>query len=356
MKNKYFVNFSSPFTKEEKKLLENLIREEKKELSYSIREIDIPELKNEKIKFIDRFTKKGIYTYENEKIAYIPLFSSYFYDGKDVTMNFNEIFLSYLNDEEKKLKFNLREILLFKYEFSIEFFYKVIKENFLNNMYKIDVDNFKLLIKKDKYKRLYDVKRFLLTPLIEDINGVTNFKLSYTIIKEDNKSIIIFNIKNNQLDELRNYVNNFLKLYKPYILDIEKFKLILFEAFQSYGYRYTKEKLLLAIKNKKKYDLKFDDLFEKFLSNELGEFYVLIKENKVDINNTENFRKFVFSEIKSLNLPEIATLDYNTVITKKIFNLKEEESTEIISENLKISLYYSTKKLSKIQVFLKYIK
>lgn len=333
-----------------------LMKEERRELSYNIDEIDIPELKNEKINFIDRFTKKGIYVYENKKVIYLPLFLSYSYDGNIVTLEFNESFLSYLTDEEKKLKFNLREILLFKYDFSIEFFYKVIKENFLNNVYKIDVDNFKLLIEKDKYKRLYDVKRFLLSPLIEDINSVTNFKISYNIVKEENRNIIVFSIKNSQLNEIKNYVYNFLKLYKPYILDIEKFKLILFEALQSYGYKYTKEKLLLAIKNKKKYNLKFDEIFEKFLSNELGEFYVLIKENKVEVNNIENFRKFVFSEIKSLNLPEIATLDYCTVITKKIFKLKDGENIEIISENLKICLYYSSKRLSEVKIFLKYIK
>lgn len=358
MEKNYFIEFSSALVKEEKKLIHFLIKKELKleSLTFLLDDLDIPELKNSKLTFIDRFSKKGIYFYYGENIEYLPLFLAYNFKNNFISLKFNPEFIKYLKDEDKIFNFNLSQVLFFKYDFSINFFYKVIKQNFLNSTFTLSLKEFRDIIQKDKYKRLYDVKRFLIDPLIEDINLFTNFKISYTLHKEDKDYSIIFKLKNNEIDEVKNYVDNFLKLYKHYILNPKKLKLVIFNAIQTYGYSYTKKKLLLSIKNKRKYNLKFDDIFEKFLNNELGEFYVNIKQIKCQPKDLNQFRKIIFKEISPLDISEVATMEYNTSLTQKIFSLKEKEKIEIVSEHLKLELFYDPKTESFINISLKYTK
>lgn len=358
MEKNYFIEFSSPLIKEEKKLIHFLIKKELKllPLKFLLEDLEIPELKNNKLNFIDRFTRKGIYIYLNEEVMYIPIFESYYFKDNFIEFSFNPIFIEYLKDEKKIFHYNLPQVLFFKYDFSVDFFYKIIKPNFLNSEFELDLEKFKLIINKDRYKRIYDVKRFLIEPLIEDINLSTNFKLSYKINKENKKYILTFYLKNIKIDGIKNYVQNFLRLYKQYILDPEKLKIIIFNAIQTHGYNYTKNKLLLTIKNKKKYNLKFDDIFEKFLNNELGEFYIILKSFDCEVKDLDQFRKIIFKELSPLDIPEIATMDYNTRLTQKIFAMKEKDNIEIISENLKLQLLYNTEKKSKITIYLRYLK
>lgn len=358
MEKNEFVEFSSPLVKEEKKLMHFLIKNELKhqQLTFLLEDLEIPELKNQKINFIDRFVKKGIYIHFKDGMTFLSIFQSYTFKGEFVEFTFNPDFVEYLKDEEKIFKFNLPQVLFFKYDFSIDFFYKVVKPNFLESKKELSIEEFKAIIDKDKYKRVYDIKRFLIEPIIEDINLSTNFKLSYNIEKIGKSYKISFDIKNNKIDEIKNYVQNFLRLYKKYILEPEKLKKTIFIAIQTHGYGYTKNKLLLSIKNKQRYKLKFDDIFEKFLNNELGDFYVALKRVECKVTDRDQLRKRVNKEISCLNLPEISTLDYNTNLAKKIFGMKEREEVTILSENLKIELFYDTVKDSKITVYLKYVK
>ncbi len=358
MKKIYFVEFSSPLIKEEKKLIRCLIEKELRlsPLKFLLDDLEVPELKSSKINFIDRFSRKGVYIHFSDEVLYIPIFEYYQFKDNVVEFSFNQLFVKYLKDEEKIFQYNLPQVLFFKCDFSKDFFYEIVKPNFLNSKIELTLDELKAVINKDKYKRLYDVKRFLIAPLVEDINLSTDFKLSYKIEKIDKNYTIIFYIKNNRIDKEKNYVENFLRLYKYYILEPEKIGKIIFEAIQTYGYDYAKDKLLLAIKNKKKYDLKFDDIFEKFLSNELGDFYINLKTVECQPKDLEQLRKIVFKELSFLDIPEVAKFEYNTKVTQKIFAMKEKEKIEIISENLKLEILYNTEKKSRIIIYLRYNK
>lgn len=358
LKKFYFVEFSSPLIKEEKKLIHYLIKRESKllPLKFLLKDLEIPELKNSKLCFVDRFVKKGIYLYSDMEKIYLSIFNSYYFKENFIEFSFNPLFLQYLKDEEKIFQYNLPQVLFFKYDFSMNFFYKIVKPNFLNSKIELSLEEFRTIIDKDKYKRLYDIKRFLIDPIMEDINTSTNFEISYKIEKDNKSYILIFSLRNISIDEIKNYVNNFLRLYKYYIHNPEKLKFTIFNAIQIHGYSYTKKKLLLTIKNKKKYNLKFDDIFEKFLNNELGEFYILLKTVECSIKDLEKFRKIIFKELSSLDLLEVTTMDYNTSLTKKIFSMKEKENIEIISENLKLELMYNPEEKSKIIIYLKYNK
>lgn len=110
--------------------------------------------------------------------------------------------------------------------------------------------------------------------------------------------------------------------------------------------------MLLAIKNKDKYNLPFDDIFEKFLNNKLGEFYILFKTFECQPKNLDQFKRIVFKEIFPLDIIEVREMDYNTRLTQKIFSMKEKEKIEVISENLKLELLYDTEEKSKIKIYL----
>lgn len=60
MEKNYFIEFSSPLIKEEKKLIHFLIKKELKllPLKFLLEDLEIPELKNSKLNFIDRFARK----------------------------------------------------------------------------------------------------------------------------------------------------------------------------------------------------------------------------------------------------------------------------------------------------------
>lgn len=103
MEKNYFIEFSSPLIKEEKKLIHVLIKKELKllPLKFLLEDLEIPELKNSKLNFIDRFARKGIYIYLNEEVMYIPIFESYYFKDNFIEFSFNPIFIEYLKDEKK---------------------------------------------------------------------------------------------------------------------------------------------------------------------------------------------------------------------------------------------------------------
>lgn len=81
-----------------------------------------------------------------------------------------------------------------------------------------------------------------------------------------------------------------------------------------------------------------------------------MKSFECEVKDLDQFRKILFKELSPLDIPEIATMDYNTRLTQKIFAMKERDNIEIVSENLKLQLLYNIEKKSKITVYLKYLK
>lgn len=359
MKNKYFLEFSSQLLKEEKIILKLLIEKylKKEKLEFFLDEIEIPKLRNCKKNFIERLGKKGVFFIEQDKEkVYCPFFNCIIFQKDSFKVSLNSEFVDYLINKEKVFKYSLREALFLKNIFSIEFFYKVLKTNILKNTLDIDVEKFKELISIESYSRLYDLKRFVLTPLIEDINKNTDFNIGFTMKKIEENWSIVFNIQNSKVETLKIYTKLFLKLYKNHVVDKKKVAYLLFDAMNLHNYDYVKAKVLFTIKNKKKYGLNFDSLLEGVLCDKIGEFYVLLKSSEIEAQNIDVFRKIVHREIHPLNFPEISTLDYNTNLAKQLFSIKSEKPLEIISENLKLELLFNPTGNSKIDIYLKYRK
>ncbi len=359
MEKNYFVEFSPSLLKEERNLLSFLLKKslKKDKLEFLLEDLDIPKLKNSKVLFLERFVKKGIYLIENEdRRVYCPYFDLLTVAGDKVILSFNNFFLEYLTNKEKDFKYYLKEVLFLKNSFSIDFFYKVIKKNILKNTLKVDVEKFKIILNLDSYDRLYDLKRFILIPLVEDISKNTDFKLDFKLEKIENKWFIVFYMKNKKIEIIKNYTQLFLKLYKHHIKDKNKMGVYLFNSIHVHGYDYIKSKILFSIKNKTKYNLNFDDILEKVLNDKLGEFYINLSSCEFKIDNIDSFRKKLHNELNKFNFSEVCRLDYNTNLTKELFKINTKEPIIINSENLKLELYYDPEGLSKIDIYKKYVK
>lgn len=359
MKNNYFIEFSSSLSKDEKNILVFLIKKYLKDrkLDFKIDSLDIPKLKNCKKLYLERFAKKGIFFIENdENKTYCNFINFISFKNEYVNIELNNYFLDYCINNEKKFNYSLKEVLYLKHNFSILFFYKIIKNNILANNLKIQIDKLKNILEVDTYERLYDFKRFILNPLIEDINKNTNFKMEYKIEKENNIYFVLFYIKNNKIEKIKNYSSMFIKLYKHHIKNKKRTEEILFKSINLNGYDYVKEKILFSIKNKYMYKLNFDDILEKVLNNEIGEFYIKLKAFEGYIENIDTLKKILFKELKLLDFPEISRLEYNTELTKLLFKIKNKEPLIINSENLKVELIFNNNGNSKIDIYKKYIK
>ncbi|MGL5377448.1 MAG: hypothetical protein ACRCZR_04480 [Cetobacterium sp.] len=359
MKNKYFLEFSSQLLKEERIFLKELIERylKKEKIEFLLNEIELPKLKNCKKKFIERLAKKGVFLIEtNKQRVYCQFFNCVIFKNDSFKIYLNPEFTKYLLNKEKKINYCLKEALFLKNSFAIEFFFKILKLNTLKSVIEIELEELKNILIIESYSRLYDLKRFVLNPLVQDINDNTDYNISFSLEKIGKSHKVIFKIQNSKLENLKIYTNYFLKLYKNYILDKKKMECILFDSMAVNNYEYVETKIIFTIKNKKKYNLNFDTLLENVLSNKVGEFYIALKTCEVEAKNIDQFRKYIHKEIYPLNFSEIIRLDYNTNLAKQLFSIKSNEFLEIISENLKLELLFNPEGKSKINIYIKYIK
>ncbi|MGL6065115.1 MAG: hypothetical protein ACRC0S_08535 [Fusobacteriaceae bacterium] len=359
MKNKYFVEFSSPLTKDEKIILNFFLEKhfENEKMEFLLEELEIPKLKNSKNNFMERLSKKGVYFLNSEvNKIYCPFFSLLFINEKIVTVKFNSEFLEYLINKDKILNYSLKEVLFLKNSFSIDFFYKILKEHILKSKIIIDLDKFREILALDFYARQYDLKRFILIPLVEDINKNTDFKIEFSLIKENNIWKIIFSVENSRINTIKNYAKIILKFYKHHILNKKKIHLLILNSLNTNTYEYVKSKIIFTVQNKGKYNLTFDDLLENVLSDKIGSFYIMLNSSEILAPNKDLFIQNVYKEILNLNISEVSEFDYYTNLTKHLYSLSPNKTTTLISENLKLELIFNPKKLSYINIYQKYNK
>lgn len=355
----YFVEFSSSLSKDEKVILLFFIEKYLKNttLDFVMEDLNIPKLKGSKKIFLERLGKKGIYFIDIDKNKiYCPFFNMIIFSQDNVSLFFNLNFIEYLTDKDKKLSYSLKEILCLKYNFSIQFFYKILKKNIFKEIFKINIIKFKMLLEIDTYDRIYDLKRFILEPLVEDISKNTDFKIQFLLKKEELNWIIIFNIKNKKIERIKNYSDNFFKLYKSHIKNKNKIEQLFYNSLSIYGYDFVKNKILFSIKNKILYNLDFDEILEKVFNNNIGESYIILKNANEKVESINLFRKLIHKQLKTLDFPEISLYEYNTALERKLFSIKENEMISIDSENLKVELTYSPKSISKVIIYKKYLK
>lgn len=359
MKNKYFLEFSSQLLKEEKNILRLFIESylKKENMEFKLDELDIPKLKSCKKNYLERLGKKGVFFIKkNTEKIYCPFFNLLHFSQDTVKIFFNKEFVEYMIDNEKIFNYSLKEVLYLKNNFSVEFFYKILKENILKDNLKINIETLKDTLTFESYSRIYDLKRFVLLPLVEDINKNTDFEIDFSLVKENGVWEVMFSIKNSKVENLRNYTKSFIRLYKNHIIDKKRVAFLIFNAINVHDYGYVKSKILFVIKNKKKYNLNFDELLEGVLCDKIGEFYILLKNHEIKAENIDIFRKAIHKEICPLDFPEISTFEYNTNLSKQLYALKPNQILTLTSENLKLELLFNPGNISKIDIYKRYIK
>lgn len=356
MKKNFFVEFSSPLSKDEKLILKKIIvdYENGAPLTYPVNSLDIPMLKNSKEKFMERLEKKGVSLGCSSKKSFCPFFSRVVFSGGFISLELNPGFLYYLTDRREKSNYNLMEVLFFKNQFSIEFFYNILNKNLFKNSISLSLKEFRENLGVHGYERPYDLKRFIIQPLVEDISANTDFEIEFSITKKERSNVIEFNIENKRLETIRSHTKYFMRLYKAYIKNSKKTALLIFDSMVINGYDYVKEKILFCIKNQKKYTPNFDELLKVVISSTEKEF-ILTKEINLMVENIYNFRNYLHKELDKLEFLELNSLDYCTRVTRELFKGREEigKPVSIISENLKLILIYNPEEVSNIKIFKK---
>ena len=356
MKKNFFIEFSSPLSRDEKLILKKIILDYENNipLTYSIASLDIPKLKNSKEKFMERLGKKGASLGYSSKKSFCPYFSRVVFSGEFISLELNPGFLHYLTDKREKSNYNLMEVLFFKNQFSIEFFYNILNKNLFKNVITLSLSEFRDMIEVQGYERPYDLKRFIIHPLMEDISANTDFEIEFSIRKKEGANTIEFQIHNKRLETIRSHTKYFMKIYKPYISHRKETGLLIFNSINIYGYDYVKEKILFCIKNQKKYTPDFDELLKIVISSPEEEF-LLTKEINLMAENIYNFRSYLHKELYRLESLELKSLDYYTRLTHELFKSKEKRGkpVSIISENLKLILCYNPEEVSNIKIYKK---
>lgn len=106
-----------------------------------------------------------------------------------IELEFSQKLIPYLLQLKKKFtRYKLENILYLKNKYSIRL-YELLKqyENIGERSFNIDKLKSTLMVGKDKYKRFYDLERYILKPTLEEINELTDINIRYEKIKKGRK-------------------------------------------------------------------------------------------------------------------------------------------------------------------------
>lgn len=234
------------------------------------------------------------------------------------------------NNEFKKIKFDT--ILKFNDIYTtnlFNFLYKYIKEEKI----KITIEKLKEImeIEQKKYMRFFDFEKIILKKSIKDIQKHSNLQISYIKIKEGNKNSkvkgVLFQIKDLEIDIIKNQLNNISNLIKSKCKNYELIMSFIKIELKKKKYDKIIENINYAIlhPNKNfdttlissiKYDLinnEFKNLLEKYNKN-----YNLILNDSLIFLNINDFRKYIVEKIENLKIDEFSQI---INFLKKVFDI-----------------------------------
>lgn len=361
MRNNFFMCFSSHLTKDERSLLGKLIDDfhKEKELAYNIEEIPMVKIKGSYLNFIERFQKKSIRLYRGDTVTTLNFISSVKFDEySKVVFTLNDELKKYLLDERSKVEYNLKAVLNFKYEVTILFFYRVIQENIERGSLIIELDKLKELLEVKEYKRYYDFERHILKNIAEDLRERSSYRLDYLKVKEGNRvKQLKFTVKNNKLDQLRAKSKSILYLIRNKVNNKEEFQRLIYNTLLYNDYAIVRSRVVDVLKVLKHKDDNFEKVLKISLEGEAIEETSLVRERVVKVKNRAEFQKAIFNELSGLlYIREIGSMDYNTKITKVIYDLDEGSKVEIAGSEVDMELCFNTIDESSIKIWQKRLK
>ncbi|MGL4534628.1 MAG: hypothetical protein ACRCUA_06185, partial [Fusobacteriaceae bacterium] len=192
-KNNIFLFNDKKFNKKEQEFL-TLIRDKyelknQDSLIFNKKELEQITKHKETIEFfLEKFSKRKINLCLNEKdksifFASFSIFDFYFRSGDDYKF-FLSSSLKHLKEIDIFKKLDLLLILLFKSENSFPLYLHMMR-NMNQGEFLLTKNELKeiLGVEQESYERFFDFEKIILKPVLEDINNLTQYNISYNKIK-----------------------------------------------------------------------------------------------------------------------------------------------------------------------------
>lgn len=155
-----------------------------------------------------------INTDDKEYIAgWVSSITFYKNTGK-IKLRFDDDLIPYLLQLKKKFtRYQLKNILYLKSKYSIRI-YELLKQYESIGKRELELQELKkILFIENQYNRIYDLKRFVLTPAIKEINDYTDINISYDDVKKGRKITgFVFDIKPKDQDLYIEYLNQYYNI------------------------------------------------------------------------------------------------------------------------------------------------
>lgn len=355
------IEITPKYIKAESKILHKIILDtlKNKKLVYSISDLEIPKFKGSQFFFLERFIKKGIfYSFKKYTGVFLPIESFYISD-KNVYFHLTNIFKEALLEENYLKELELKYVLTFEEIFTKNFYYSFIYDVENEKNIIIPIEELRNILNLKEYGRFYDFEINILKKLREDINSKSNFILEYKKIKngefKNNKIVAIEFSITNKISKINvEKTNELLALLAPYIKDFKKMYDTLYKTLKFVSFEELNSSIIFIIKNYNK-NSSIEVEIEKYINNK----FKLTHYKKIDsfyenIKNPLKFQNFIYKKLSETTDSEIFKNNLtSTIFLKKLYFAKEGEQLFFEGENTIISIKYSKKSDSLIELYIK---
>lgn len=355
------IEVTPKYIKAENEILNKIIEDtlKNKKLVYSTADLDIPKLKGSQFLFLERFIKKGIfYSFEKYSGVFIPI-ESFFISDNNIHFNLTNIFKEAILEENNLKVLELKYVLTFEESFTKYFYYTFIIGTEKEKNLIVPLEELRNLLNLKEYGRFYDFEINVLKKLKEDINTKSNFLLEYKKIKngefKNNKIVAIeFSIINKMSKIKIEKTNELMSIIAPYIKDFKGMYDMLYKTLNYVSFEELNSALAFIIKNHNK-NFCVEEEIERYINNKFRlNHYKKIDSFYENIKNPLKFQNSIYKKLSKTVDSEIFKNNItSTNFLKKLYFAKEGEQLFFEGENIIISIRYSKKIESLVEIYIK---
>lgn len=355
------IEINPKYIKPESMLLNIIIDDiiKNKKLNYAFSELNIPELKGSKIFFIERFIKKGIHYILKDETGIIMPIADYSILKNNISFNVTETFKNALLEENRFKDLDLKYVLKFEENFTKYFYYNFIMNTEKEKNLIIPMEELRNLLNLKEYERFYDFEINILKKLKKDIELRSNYLLEYNKIKsgefKNNKvTAIEFSIYNKISKEKNEKVNELMGIIAADIKDFKYVYEILYKALNYVSFEELKTSLKLILKNISA-NSSIDEELNIFINNKYKlKTYKKIYEFNDNCKNPLKLQNFIYKKLTGITeLKLFKDGITSTEFLKKLYFAKDGEQLFFEGDDIIISIKYSKKRDSLIEIFQK---
>lgn len=356
MKKNFKTEFSSFLTKKEREILKKVtdmhIKNSNKKIW--IKDLNLLKIKNDEKIFFEKINKKSITLIEDNKVSTINFFKKIEIENDYVFFELNDEFLKFFIDKKLKEDYSLYDFVFLNHKITIKFFFDFMIHHLDDEKFEVTIPRLKDSLEVENYTRFYDLERYILNVIREDLKN-TKYKLVYKKIKKMGRiEAIEFTVTNKKTLQNETSLKILLFLFKKYIKNKEYFSKIIREVLEEKDSEYVKEKIIFAIKIQDKFNIGFEKLLELCIKKEIKEKYVPVKKINYKVNSIIEFQKYILKDIKNIkDNEEIFTYAFSEKLIKSLYELKEESSLTLEVGNMIIYIYYSSRNDSTLNIYKK---